>query len=115
METLLDLFKQLCEILLTRYGIESIRGICPAFDVLDNMCKDRSLDLFSLKDIPVDLFMEIRDQIRYDSIPIPNTPPTPYMLSLMDTLEKNLNRVDELVVNMIVAIEAHNESYQDGF
>ena len=114
MTTLHDWFNRQRDILLSRYQLPSIRGICPAFDRLDYGAKDLKLRMIEMSRLSplLPILQEIQNHIQYGSIPIPDHSTglnvslsmkifeedmTSYLNQCMSIFEENLDSVDETV------------------
>src|SRR3989338_5097629 len=109
MTSLLDWFNQQRDTLICRYQLSSIRGICPAFARLDYLANLLDPEI-KMECISSQLLQKIQNQIRYGSITIPDHPATSRLNQLMRTLDKNLERVDEMTVDAELHASGHSES-----
>src|SRR3990167_10981232 len=112
MTSLLDWFNQQRDTLTSRYQLSSIRGMCPAFDRLDYEANHLDPEI-KMECISSQLLQKIQNQIRYGSIPIPDHPATSRLNQLMRTLEKNLERVDEMTVDMHAEMQLHASAHSE--
>lgn len=102
MASLRNWFKVLRDILLSRYQLPSIRGICSDFDLIDSYANDLDLriKMKCLSPESLHIFQKVQKYIQYGAIPIPDQNLT-FLNEHMKSFEANVDRVEEIVEDMI--------------
>ena len=103
MAFLRDWFNKQRDILLSRYQLPSIQGICPAFNLIDYWADelDLTIKMEYLSPKSHHNLHKIQTHIQYETLPIPDQTQTSYLNEHMNSLETKLDFVDEEIVDTI--------------